>query len=416
MQLNGCERDARNMSAYFKSLGYSVIMLSASGSKDLQPTKSIIQAHFVKISKVTGLTDFGFFFAGHGVKIPDTLGDEADGMDEALVCQHPLGPSKNPGQNDLYRDDDIIADLRANYADKNVNVHVMIDGCHSGSVCDLFYVFSPIIANDSHGYQKSKSEKWRIVCLSAASDSEVALELTTGGLFTNRFLECTRTGPATIKRLIHYFAALKQGTLTKQTPHISGAQPIDESSQFGVNIVETNHCNVKWPMAVSMRDNLYAKTGVRDVNMSDCYECNDASSRLLLTSTVASVATASATSIIGALQTTSDTVANLNYQTTQQKLITWQGIDAIVEIFSKCTLNNDTRLTFIEHIKYLLSDDPAAITADAYDELLATNTPSHSHDLATNLRELCELLDSNHFDVRSKRLLVWSIIGCFATI
>jgi hypothetical protein len=72
-------------------------------------------------------------YSGHGVKLADDDGDEADGFDECLV---PLD-FQTKG---IIRDDDLLKILVKPMAE-GVFVTSIMDCCHSGSILDLPYSF-----------------------------------------------------------------------------------------------------------------------------------------------------------------------------------------------------------------------------------------------------------------------------------
>lgn len=76
---------------------------------------------------------FVFFYAGHGVQIKDQDGDEEDGMDEALALVTPAGKIDFKY---FLRDDD-FAELIAKHTKKGVNILILCDCCHSGTIGDF---------------------------------------------------------------------------------------------------------------------------------------------------------------------------------------------------------------------------------------------------------------------------------------
>lgn len=257
-QLNGCEKDGENMRKFFAGLGYEVVVLSAteaqaisgggvrSGSVALggvgsastfYPTKANIEQWVRKLTALAGLEKFGFFYAGHGTQIADAgssrQGDEADGMDEALVCQNPAGPSSIPRQCDLFRDDDVIALFHSCLVGKAVEAHVMIDACHSATAFDLGWnLGSGGWKKCANGHCTGENDVYKMVCFSAAQDFECALETAAGGNMTNKALGVIAKGDLSIDAFHRAFSEM-----CLQAPHISASCPIDKSSKFGVSIV-----------------------------------------------------------------------------------------------------------------------------------------------------------------------------------
>lgn len=107
---------------------------------------------------------FFFFFAGHGVNVPDKSGDELDGVDEAFVT-----PDKEGGLTEkaVLVDDDFARALD-HYVPEDVRILCVCDCCHSGTICDI----------DSYAYRHE------IYQLSASKDDEEAVDTGKGGVLT----------------------------------------------------------------------------------------------------------------------------------------------------------------------------------------------------------------------------------------
>jgi hypothetical protein len=65
-----------------------------------------------------------FHYSGHGSQVPDTHGDEADGLDE-IICPYDLD------WDDPFTDDDLQAIVGR--IPSGVNLTVILDSCHSGT-------------------------------------------------------------------------------------------------------------------------------------------------------------------------------------------------------------------------------------------------------------------------------------------
>jgi hypothetical protein len=122
MDLSGCVADARAWSAELDARGFSVTTLL-----DAQATK---QGMVDGIREVIGASASGdlvvITFSGHGTYVPDSSGDELDGLDEAL-CPHDL----QSGGGALL-DDEIHALFAARKG--GVRLVLLSDSCHSGTV------------------------------------------------------------------------------------------------------------------------------------------------------------------------------------------------------------------------------------------------------------------------------------------
>lgn len=89
-----------------------------------------IKAAFNTWLKEAGPNDKVFiYFSGHGAQVPDTNGDEEDGLDELWVT---YDTAINPQRHLInYLLDDEVDEMVSSLASKNVLI--VLDSCHSGS-------------------------------------------------------------------------------------------------------------------------------------------------------------------------------------------------------------------------------------------------------------------------------------------
>ena len=122
MDLRGCVNDANDWAAELTARGFAVNKLI-----DSQATKA---AMISGISSLIGSAVSGdvvvITYSGHGTYVPDTNGDEADGLDEAL-CPYDLQTN-----GAALLDDEIHALFSARKA--GVRLVLISDSCHSGTV------------------------------------------------------------------------------------------------------------------------------------------------------------------------------------------------------------------------------------------------------------------------------------------
>lgn len=149
-QLSGCHNDVHNMVKYIKDVhGFedeNIILLLDDG-ENVEPTKEHIMAAWVKLVNDTKEGDAVFVhYSGHGCKVEDDNGDEADGFDETIVPLDYL-------ENGFIRDDDIFKTL-VGPLPSGVTMTAVMDCCHSGTVLDLPYVFTPGQDNDEMEFQQ----------------------------------------------------------------------------------------------------------------------------------------------------------------------------------------------------------------------------------------------------------------------
>jgi len=136
-ELAGCHNDVGNMKRYIQKVhGFTdehMTVLMDDGQHE-EPTYGNIMAAFRQLVENTKEGDAVFVhYSGHGGKLRDDDGDEADGYDETLV---PLD-YQEAGQ---IRDDDIFSTLIGPMP-RNVTMTCVMDCCHSGTVLDLPYSF-----------------------------------------------------------------------------------------------------------------------------------------------------------------------------------------------------------------------------------------------------------------------------------
>jgi len=134
-QLSGCHNDANNIKNYLINnqgfLEKDMLILMDDG-RHHQPTRANIMNAFDRIVQYSKAGDVVFIhYSGHGGRVVDTSGDEADGYDETLI---PVD-FQRAGQivdDDLYKH--LVKRMPA-----GVHVTVLMDCCHSGTALDLPY-------------------------------------------------------------------------------------------------------------------------------------------------------------------------------------------------------------------------------------------------------------------------------------
>ena len=241
IQLNGCEIDGIKMKSFFETRNYQVTTLSEtmcqqSGRKDIAPTKANMIAWVARLASTPNLTNMAIVFSGHGTQVKDQNGDENDGMDEAIVCHHPGGADKYPRPSDLFTDDEILSLLRKSFEHKAVDVFLMFDACHSGTICDLGYELKQnnTWSINRRAYKRLGHEQFKSLCISGCKDNQVSLETNGGGSMTNKFLQMSRNGNFSIRALNSGFSEMGL-----QSPQITAGQDTSLDSIFGDIIIET---------------------------------------------------------------------------------------------------------------------------------------------------------------------------------
>lgn len=136
-ELSGCWNDVINMKKYIMEVhGFeedNIVVLMDDG-EHTEPNAANIVAAYKKVVAEAEDGDAVFLhYSGHGTKLRDDDGDEADGYDEALVPRD----FQSAG---MIRDDDLYELLIKDLAD-GVHLVSLMDCCHSGTILDLPYIF-----------------------------------------------------------------------------------------------------------------------------------------------------------------------------------------------------------------------------------------------------------------------------------
>lgn len=135
--LTGCHNDVFNMRDYLVEVqGFKKenIAILVDDGKNYLPTKKNILWAVQSLVRNCRSGDVVFtHFSGHGGRVKDTSGDEADGYDECLV---PV----NFKEAGFIKDDDLYTALVGPMS-RGVTVTSLMDCCHSGTVLDLPYHF-----------------------------------------------------------------------------------------------------------------------------------------------------------------------------------------------------------------------------------------------------------------------------------
>lgn len=173
-KLDGCINDAMDFSWTITDLcdkrnnALNLNLLLDNGANP--PTGSNVLANIRQgIAAVnSGNSDlFLFYFAGHGLQQKDKNGDEADGLDETILC------------SDLTQIVDDQMFLALTRLKRNRQAIFVFDCCHSGTMLDLP---KTMIGGGKSGRMRLSGD---VLCLSACLESQKATERNGRGLFTS---------------------------------------------------------------------------------------------------------------------------------------------------------------------------------------------------------------------------------------
>lgn len=195
--LQGCINDIKNMSAILISqYGYdaSNITMLRDDDPTKMPTYTAIMDALTKIviaSKSKLCTEVWIHFSGHGTLVLDTNGDEKSGYDSAIV---PVD-YKTAG---LIIDDMIFQII----SQITCPAIILMDSCHSGSVCDLEWTFEYLNGTRFNRTRNSENKRMiqnqNIVMLSGCKDSGTSADIydpedkQPEGAFTDAFLRALK--------------------------------------------------------------------------------------------------------------------------------------------------------------------------------------------------------------------------------
>lgn len=167
-ELFGCENDANNMKRLTQNiLGYNEENITLmTDNADILPTYDNIMKYLHSMADKTNtenVKELFITYSGHGSNIHDHSGDESDKKDECLI---PIDYKKKG----YIKDDDLHAVIAK--INEKVNVIILIDACHSGTMLDLRYV-----AGNKLTIENSKCNvKCNCVMISGCLDSQVSID------------------------------------------------------------------------------------------------------------------------------------------------------------------------------------------------------------------------------------------------
>jgi hypothetical protein len=112
---------------------------------------------------------FVFNYSGHGANVQDKDGDEEDGQDEALCLVTPDGKL----DFERFMTDDDFARIITESVERDVNILIMCDCCHSGTIGD---------------FENEEWDGFRALSMSGCKDSQTSGDTGRGGIWTHSLL------------------------------------------------------------------------------------------------------------------------------------------------------------------------------------------------------------------------------------
>lgn len=195
VSLSGCINDTINMrnmlvDAYGFELSNIIHLRDDTTDKTKQPTRENIINNLKSLALQSGnIEELWIHYSGHGSQMRDMNGDENDKLDEILI---PVDYQTNG----IITDDDLLGILKT----IKCRTILLFDSCHSGTVCDLPWLFEYKSSNSYLRTQPNKSvlSNPNIFMFSGSKDTQssydtYSVELKQAvGAFTYTFIDCLR--------------------------------------------------------------------------------------------------------------------------------------------------------------------------------------------------------------------------------
>jgi hypothetical protein len=191
IKLNGCCTDAYNIKEMllnrFGFLNENITILTDDNTDITKEcnTENIVNSLKKLSDKSSKEAKFLFiFYSGHGTQKPDEIGKdfEIDGKDECWV----LSDYKTKG----YFTDDNLNNLLLMNLGTNVNVIIISDSCHSGSMADLSWTYNSSNKKVTNTKTKIENLKPNIWQISGCMDSQYSEELEINGRVCGAITHC----------------------------------------------------------------------------------------------------------------------------------------------------------------------------------------------------------------------------------
>lgn len=195
IKLNGCISDIVNMAntlqdAFDYSSSDITMLRDDVSSSAMLPTRANILNNLNNlVNQSASYSEIWFHYSGHGSQIKDLNGDEIDKLDEVIV---PLDYATKG-----FITDDEIFNIVKNTKCRTI---LLFDSCHSGTMCDLQYMFEYTngkVVGSINGNKTIPSNP-NIICFSGCKDAQTSAdvylpsEAHSVGAFTASFLAALR--------------------------------------------------------------------------------------------------------------------------------------------------------------------------------------------------------------------------------
>jgi hypothetical protein len=162
--LAACVNDANDYYALAEKVGFEAATLC----DDCATYGKVVNAIADKASRLEAGDIFWITYSGHGSQVPDTNGDEADGLDETW-CLY-----------DRQIVDDKLFDLWSRFKE-GVRIVIFSDSCHSGTIARSINSLNPV---EIPPVMKASG-----ILISGCQDHQLSMEGVQNGAFTEAFLQ-----------------------------------------------------------------------------------------------------------------------------------------------------------------------------------------------------------------------------------
>lgn len=235
-ELHGCVHDCRRMRQMLRDkFGFQhkhiTTMTDYSRKK---PTRDNIVKTLrwaARRSKKGDVDQVYIAYSGHGSKVVDTSGDEKDGWDECII---PL----DHATAGVITDDEMKSILKGFH--KNTKVTLVIDACHSGTICDLKYTFE-MGKNMRFSEHREKTLQANVLMISGCRDDQYSSDAYNldnneqySGALTSAFFDTLKNNQYNI-RCFDLIRKIRQYLVKRgfdQIPQISSSRIIDKNTLF----------------------------------------------------------------------------------------------------------------------------------------------------------------------------------------
>lgn len=230
-QLNGCVNDAKNISHY---LGECKAVAQENVTLLLEATrKQILDGfHTLALQALEENLDWVFIsYSGHGSKKACTTFDEDDGYDE-VICPVDFCTAGTISDDELHKCLDSFPDSCA--------ITLLMDCCHSGSICDLGYNCSTVTRQtpDSlHGRSCGSTALMISGCTDkqTSADAYDNIEKEMSGALSCALIYTLRYSPETRSDVFVLIEAMRKRMLQQgfsQLPQLSSSKILKENTRY----------------------------------------------------------------------------------------------------------------------------------------------------------------------------------------